>query len=66
MVYLSSTIDQSRKMLGEACLNASKSKEVKKTNSLKREVNISTEKRSTWKIKIFSEYIDERSVSVNT
>lgn len=58
-----STVDQTKKIGGEPFLHASKPKQIETKNGEqreKREVNISTEKKTPWKINIFSEYLDER------
>lgn len=47
-----------RKMVGEPYLHASKNCPGKKIK--KKELNISTDKKSNWKVKIFCSYIDEK------
>jgi len=60
IVYIVSTIDHYRKMAGEPYLHASKTRESLKTQKKKKEMNVSTDKKSSWKIKIFCEYIEEK------
>jgi hypothetical protein len=54
-VYIVSTVDNSKKMIGEPYLHVSKTKEVEKSRfsktikTQKKEMNISTEKKIPWK-----------------
>lgn len=59
-------MDSHRKMVGEPYVHASKSVTKKKKKAdgekefEKKEMNVSTDKKSNWKLKIFCEYIDEK------
>lgn len=61
-------MDSHRKMIGEPYVHASNKvvpKKVTKPDGTvfeykKREMNVSTDKKSNWKLKIFCEYIDEK------
>lgn len=60
-MYIASNLDSYRKMVGEPYLHASAKTEKKAHKKHgKKELNVSTDKKTNWKIKIFCPYINER------
>lgn len=54
-------MDSYRKVIGEPYLHASLKSEKKPGKKYeKKEMNVSTDKKSNWKVKIFCSYIDDR------
>jgi len=66
IVYMMSTVDSGTKLFGDPYLHASRtigslSKDTPNKESLeKKEINVSSDKRTPWRVKIFSDYISDK------